>query len=114
MTLMLCDENLDQVIWSNCCDDKATIVKIRKGWNGGSGCSTAVEQTPWEQVFEGSWVRIPPCAGLLFLLFPFVCFHFSPHKKTVECLKSRRCISTNYELNKKIIFLDVVFGAKLA
>ena len=41
VTLMVCDENLDQVIWSNCCDDKATIVKIRKGRNEGSGCSTA-------------------------------------------------------------------------
>ena len=38
VTLMLCDENLDQVIWSNCCDDKANIVKIRKVRNEGIGC----------------------------------------------------------------------------
>ena len=30
----------------------------------GSGCSTMVEHTPWEQKLERSWVRILPGAGL--------------------------------------------------
>ena len=52
------------------------------------------------------------CWAFFFFFCPF-----SPYNKLVECPKSgpsKRCISTNYEANKKIVFLAVLLGAKQA
>ena len=80
-------------------------------------CSAVVEQTPQELKLMRSWVQILSGAGL-FYPSSFLSFPFSPQNKSVECTKSgqcRRCISTNWEVNKQTkIFLAVLLGSKQA
>ena len=52
----------------------------------GSGCSTAVEHTPWEQQLKRLRVRIPLGPGL-FYSSSFLSFPLSLHNKLVECPK---------------------------
>ena len=74
----------------------------------GSGCSKVVEHMPLEQKLVGS-----NPAGCLAFFFFFLSFPFSPHAKSVEFPipgPSRRCISTNDEMNPKNCISSAAWG----